>query len=382
MVKNFGESVIIIKYSLNKKEHKLMNKTDSNRHLLNSTINRIKPVSQEYISIAKDRQNNLAKPPGSLGKLEDISISLAGIYRSEFFQTNPKIVIAYGGDHGIYEEGISKQPQEVTALHFPNYAKGTCSIGILSKLQGSDVLAVDMGINTDAPLEGVLDKKIRKSTSNFAKGPAMTCQEALLSIATGIELAEEYIEKGYKVIGLGEMGICNTTPSSAIISVLSQKDPSEVTGLGAGTLPCGLQHKIDTIRKGIELNCPDKNDPLDVLAKVGGFEIGAITGTILGCAANSIPVVLDGFISYAGALLAKELCPESTQYMMASHKSAEPASALSLEMLGLNAPLDMAMRLGEGSGAVLFFNLIEAANHIYTNMMTFDSSPVPDTGIR
>ena len=359
-----------------------MKNTDSNRQLLNSTILRIQPVSQEYISLAKERQNNLAKPPGSLGKLEDISITLAGIYKSKFFETDPKIVIAYGADHGIYEEGISKQPQSVTALHFPNYAKGTCSIGILSKLQGSKVLAVDMGINTDQPLEGVLDKKIRKSTSNFAKGPAMSNQEALQAIATGIELADEYIQRGYKVIGLGEMGICNTSPSSAIISVLSQKDPQEVTGLGAGTPPDGLQHKIDTIRKGIQINNPDISDPIDILAKVGGFEIGAITGTILGCAANSIPVILDGFISYAAALLAKQICPTSTQYMMASHKSAEPASALALEMLGLKAPLDMDMRLGEGSGAVLFFNLIDAANQIYTHMMTFDSSPVPDTGIR
>ncbi|MBP8654152.1 MAG: nicotinate-nucleotide--dimethylbenzimidazole phosphoribosyltransferase [Proteocatella sp.] len=359
-----------------------MNIKDSNRQLLEKTIEKITPVSQEYISIAQDRQNNLAKPPGSLGKLEDISIRLAGIYRSQFFETNPKIVIAYGADHGIYEEGISMQPQAVTALHFPNYAKGTCSIGLLSKLQGSDVLAVDIGINTDESLEGVLDRKIRKATSNFAKGPAMTHEEALQSIAAGIELADEYVKKGYRVIGLGEMGICNTSPSSAIVSVISQRDPAEVTGLGAGTPPEGLQHKVDTIRKGIEINNPDRNDPLDILAKVGGFEIGAITGTILGCAANSIPVVLDGFISYAGALLAKQLCPLSVQYMMASHKSAEPASELSLEMLGLSAALDMGMRLGEGSGAVLFFNLIESANQIYKNMMTFDSSPVPDTGIR
>ncbi|MGB5824628.1 MAG: nicotinate-nucleotide--dimethylbenzimidazole phosphoribosyltransferase [Proteocatella sp.] len=353
-----------------------------NQALLTSAIQKIQPVSQEYISMAQQRQNSLAKPPGSLGKLEDISIKLAGIYKSEFYQTSPKVIIAYGCDHGIYEEGISEQPQSVTALHFPNYTKGTCSIGILSKLAGSEIIAVDTGIISDEPLEGVIDRKIRKSTSNFAKGPAMSREEALASIAIGLEFADQYAKKGYRVIGLGEMGICNTSPSSAIISVFAGKDPSAVTGLGAGTPPKGLKHKIDTIRRGIEINNPDKNDALDVLAKVGGFEIGAIAGTILGCAANSIPVVLDGFISYAGALIAKTLCPESAGYMMASHKSAEPASALALDMLGLQAALDMDMRLGEGSGAVLFFNLIEAANQIYTNMVTFDKSDVPDTGIK
>lgn len=359
-----------------------MNTFESNQALLQSTIQKIQPISQQYIAVAQKRQNNLAKPPGSLGKLEDISIKLAGIYKSEFYQTNPKIIIAYGCDHGIYDEGISQQPQAVTALHFPNYTKGTCSIGILSKFAGSEIIAVDTGIISDEPLEGVIDRKIRKSTSNFAKGPAMSREEAVASIAIGIEFANEYAQKGYKVIGLGEMGICNTSPSSAIVSILSGKDPSQVTGLGAGTPAGGLKHKIDTIRRGIALNNPDKNDPLDILSKVGGFEIGAICGTILGCAANSIPVVLDGFISYAGALIAQHLSTESADYMMASHKSAEPASSLALEMLGLSAALDMGMRLGEGSGAVLFFNLIEAANQIYTNMITFETSAVPDTGIK
>lgn len=349
--------------------------------LLNKTLEKIKPIDQAYIKLAQKRQNNLTKPPGSLGKLEDISIKLAGIYQKEFYETNPKIVITYGGDHGIYEEGISQQPQAITALHFPNYVKGTCAVGILSSFHNSSVVAVDVGINTDQKLDGVIDRKIRKATSNFAKGPAMSRDEAIQSIAIGIDLANEYFDKGFKVIGLGEMGICNTSPSSAIISVLSGKDPNEVTGLGAGTPSSGLKHKIETIKKGIILNNPDKKDAIDVLAKVGGFEIGAIAGTILGCAANSIPVVLDGFISYAAALLAQSLCPLSVEYMIASHKSAEPASSLALSMLGLQAPLDMEMRLGEGSGAVLMFHIIDAANSIYTNMATFSDSAVPDTGL-
>lgn len=353
----------------------------SNQTLLEQTLKKITPLSEQSCEFALHRQSTLVKPPGSLGRLEEISIQLAGIYGQNFYQTNPKLVIAYGCDHGIYEEGISLQPQSVTAQHFPNYAKGICSIGILSKFAQSHIIAVDMGIISEKPLEGVIDKKIRQSTSNFAKGPAMSRDEAIQSIVTGIELAQEYIKKGYRVIGLGEMGICNTSPSSAIVSVFSNKDAAVVTGLGAGTMPEGLAHKIDTIRKGIQINNPNSNDPIDVLQKVGGFEIGAMAGTILGCAANKIPVVLDGFISYAGALIAANLCKTSVSYMLASHKSAEPASQIALEMLGLKPSLDMDMRLGEGSGAALFFNIIEAANSVYTNMATFADTTVTDEGI-
>lgn len=348
--------------------------------LLKETIEKIVPVSEPHMDYARARQNILVKPPGSLGQLEEISIRLAGIYREQFYKTEPKVILAYGGDHGIYEEGISAQPQAVTALHFPNYAKGICSIGILTKFMGAEVVAVDTGIISEEPLEGIVDKKIRKGTSNFAKGPAMSYEEAVRSLEIGIEMANEYFAKGYRVIGLGEMGICNTSPSSAIVAVFSGKDPKEVTGLGAGTLPEGLQHKIDTIRKGIEINSPNAKDGIDVLAKVGGFEIGAMAGTILACSANKIPVVLDGFISYAAALIAKNLCPTCLEYTLASHKSAEPASEIALEMLGLKPSLDMGLRLGEGSGAALFFNIIEAANQVYTNMATFEGSNVPDVG--
>lgn len=357
-----------------------MNKIYSSE-MLNQTLNKIKPVSKEHMEYAKKRQAILVKPPGSLGHLEEISIRLAGIYGSQFYITEPKVVLTYGADHGIYEEGISVQPQEVTALHFPNYAKGICSIGILTKFTGSDIVAVDTGIISDTPLEGVVDKKIRKGTSNFAKGPAMSYEEALISIEIGIEMANEYFDKGYKVIGLGEMGICNTSPSSAIVSVFSGKDPTEVTGLGAGTLPEGLSHKINTIRKGIQINSPFSDDGVEVLAKVGGFEIGAMAGTILACSANRIPVILDGFISYAAALVAKSICPTCLEYTLASHKSAEPASTVALEMLGLTPSLYMDLRLGEGTGAALFFNILEAANQIYTNMATFEGSNVPDVGL-
>ncbi|MDO4711567.1 MAG: nicotinate-nucleotide--dimethylbenzimidazole phosphoribosyltransferase [Peptostreptococcaceae bacterium] len=351
-----------------------------NEKLLRTVVGRIEPGSEEYRSLAEARQNILVKPPGSLGKLEAISIKLAAIYREKFYKTDPKVVLAFGADHGIYEEGISTQPQAVTALAFANYAKGICSIGVLSKLMGSKVIPVDVGIDTDEKIEGVRSEKIRKGTSNFAKGPAMSREEAILSLAIGIRIANEYIDAGDRVIGLGEMGICNTSPSSAIVSILTGEPVEKVTGLGAGTTPDGLSHKVEVIKRGIECNRPDPEDALDILAKVGGFEIGALAGVILACADRQIPVVLDGFISYAAALLAQKFCAASVDYMLASHKSAEPASAIALEKLGLEASLDMDMRLGEGSGAAIFFSIIDAANEVYTKVATFEDSGVPIEG--
>ena len=352
----------------------------ANKELLQETLKKIEPASVEFRALAQRRQNSLVKPPGSLGKLEDITIRLAGIYRSEFYELNPKVVLAFGADHGIYEEGISTQPQEVTKLAFANYARGICSIGVLSRFMGSEVIPYDIGINCEEEIEGVRNVKIRRGTDNFSKGPAMSREEAILSICTGIEVAQEYIQRGYRVIGLGEMGICNTSPSSAIVSVLTDRPVESVTGLGAGTTSDGLQNKVDAIRRGIAVNQPDKEDALDVLSKVGGFEIGALTGVILACASQKIPVVLDGFISYAAALLAKQLSAFSTDYMLASHKSAEPASAIALENLDLEASLDMNMRLGEGSGAAIFFGIMDAAYEVYTKVATFENSGVPIEG--
>lgn len=344
---------------------------------LDKTLGKIQQLSKENMEFAANRQKNLLKPPGSLGKLEDISIKLAGIYGQNFYDTKNKVILAYAGDHGVYEEGISVQPQSVTADHFPNYVKGVCSVGIISKQYNAEIVAVDVGINTDKELEGIINKKIRKGTSNMAKGPAMTKEEAIKSIEIGIEMANTVIDQGAKIVGLGEMGICNTTPSSAIVAVVTGKTVREVTGLGAGTLPEGLNHKIKTIENIIKLNNPDETDAIDILAKVGGFEIGAIAGTILGCASRNIPVVLDGFISYAGAIIAKLLNASAIDYAIASHMSAEPASQIALDYLGLEAALHMNMRLGEGTGAALMFSIIETANQVYTNMLSFEDTVIP-----
>ena len=340
--------------------------------ILENIVNSIDSLDETSIEQAKKRLDRLIKPKGSLGKMEDICIQLAGIHKSKYFDTSKKIVIAFGADHGVYEEGVAPDPQSITYMQFPNFTKGICGVGVISKFVGADVVAVDIGVNCDYELEGVLNYKIRKGTSNMAKGPAMTRQEAIRCLEIGIEMAENAIKKGYNLIGIGEMGICNTTPSSAIISVIDKCDPEIVTGIGAGLKKERVKFKANIIRNAIELNKPNPEDAIDILSKVGGFEIGGMAGVILGCSANRIPVVLDGFISYAAALLAYKINPKTREYMIASHSSAEPGTQRALEILNLDPILNMGMRLGEGSGAALAFNIIEASNYTYENMATFD----------
>lgn len=340
--------------------------------LIESICKNIYPLDTRFMEQAQARQDRLIKPQGSLGKLEDISIQLAGIYGSKYFDTTKKIVLSFACDHGVYEEGVAPNNQNITLLQSMNFPKKINGVGTISKFVGSDVQLIDVGINCDEPIEGVIDCKIRKSTSNMAKGPAMTRQEAISAIEIGIEMSEKYIQEDYKVIGIGEMGIANTTPSAAIISVIAGCDPQEVTGMGAGLKKELLQHKAQVIRTAIEINQPNPTDGIDILQKVGGFEIGSMAGVILGCSANRVPVVLDGFISYAAALIAVNINPRCKDYMIASHYSAEPGAKKALELLGLDPFLKMDMRLGEGSGAALAFNMIEAANYVYKNMLTFD----------
>lgn len=340
--------------------------------LLEYTVGKINPLSELHMIAAKERLDRLIKPVGSLGKLEDICIQLSGICEKKYFEIDKKAIIAFAGDHGVYEEGVAPDPQKITKLQFPNFTKGICGVGAISKFVNADVIAVDLGINTDEKLDGVLDYKIRKGTSNMAKGPAMTREEAIRSLEIGIEITNEYIAKGYNLIGIGEMGICNTTPSSAIVSVIADCDPVEVTGIGAGLRKDRVLHKANTIRRAIELNSPNRLDGVDILSKVGGFEIGGMAGVILSCAANRVPVVIDGFISYAAALIAYTINPTTKDYMIASHTSAETGAKKALEILKLNPMLNMDMRLGEGSGSALAFNIIEAGNYAYNNMATID----------
>lgn len=340
--------------------------------LIESICKNIYPLDSRFMEQAKARQDRLIKPEGSLGKLEDISIQLAGIYGSKYFDTTKKVILSFACDHGVYEEGVAPHPQNITILQSKNFPHKINGVGTISKFVGADVQLIDVGINSDEKIEGVIDCKIRKSTSNIAKGPAMTRQEAIRSIEIGIETCEKYIQEDYKVIGIGEMGIANTTPSTAIISVIAGCDPEEITGIGAGLKKELVAHKAEVIRTAIKINEPNPTDGIDILQKVGGFEIGSMAGVILGCSANRVPVVLDGFISYAAALIACRINPGCKDYMIASHLSAEPGAKKALDLLGLSPFLNMDMRLGEGSGAALAFNMIEAANFVYKNMLTFD----------
>ncbi len=341
---------------------------------LKEVLQEIKPLDANAMKLAKQKLDNLSKPLGSLGELENICIKLAGIYGSSDLDISFKCVVAFAADHGVYEEGVAADPQFITAAQIPNFAKGICAVGTLAKMYGAKVVAVDVGVNTTKVLEGVIDKKIRCSTSNMHKGPAMSMEEATKSIKIGIETVHNIISEGVKVIAIGEMGIGNTTPSSAIISVYAECDPENVTGKGAGLKKEQIKHKANIIRESIELNKPNKADPIDVLSKVGGFEIGAMAGAIIGAASKGVPVILDGFISYAAAIIAKELSEESINYMIASHYSAEPGTIRALEILGLKAPLHLDMRLGEGSGGVVFFPILDAGVYLYNNMATREES--------
>ncbi len=341
-------------------------------NLIENISKNIQPLEETYMKQAQARLDRLIKPTGSLGKMESVCVQLSGIYGKKYFDTSKKVIIAFGADHGVYEEGVAPDPQNITVLQFENFPKKINGVGTISKFVGADVVAVDVGINCDEKIDNVIDRKIRKSTSNMAVGPAMTREEAEKSISIGIEIAQKCIEDDYTLIGIGEMGIANTTPSTAIISVFANCEPNEITGIGAGLKKELLKHKASVIKNAIELNKPNPNDAIDVLSKVGGFEIGSMAGVIIACAANRIPVVIDGFISYAAALIAYNINPKTRDYMIASHLSAEPGAKKVLDMLDLHPFLDMGMRLGEGSGAALAFNMIEASNYVYKNMATFD----------
>lgn len=346
---------------------------------LKETINSISPLSEKHMNFAKNRLDLLIKPLDSLGKLEDIAIKLSGIYRDNFYSTEKKLILGFGADHGVYEENVSPCKQEVTKQQFANFVGGGNGVATISAFSKSHIWAVDVGINCDETYDGIFNEKIRKSTSNMKLGPAMSYDEAIKSINIGIKYAKLAKEKGYNLIGIGEMGICNTTPSTAIMSVYFNLCPENITGMGCGLDNDGIQRKINVIKEAITINSPDSNDSIDILSKVGGFEIGAMTGAILGAASQNIPIVLDGFISYAAFILAYGLNPLCKDYVIPSHLSAEPASQLVLDKLTLSPLLNLDMKLGEGSGAALAFNIIEAANYTYKNMLTFDESNMENT---
>lgn len=342
-----------------------------------STLARIKPVSEELLQHAQARLDNKTKPPGSLGRLEEFSRRMAAISGNQEPDMSRKVIFTFAGDHGIVEEGVSLYPSEVTTQMVFNFLRGGAGVNVLARHSGAEVRVVDVGVDHDfGNTPGLIHRKVARGTKNFAKGPAMSREEALAAIGVGIELADQCQAEGVGLVGTGEMGIGNTTPSSAIIAAISGKTVAEVTHRGTGINDEALKHKISVIEQGLAVNKPAADDPLDVLAKVGGLEIAAIAGLVLGCAANSLPVVIDGFISTAGALIASELHPNVADYIFAAHQSQEIGHAFMLERIGVRPILDLDFRLGEGTGAALAMGLIEAGVKIMKEMATFDEAGV------
>lgn len=345
--------------------------------IIKETLARIKPVSQELLLQAQKKLDNQTKPPGSLGRLEEFACRIAAISGNLNPDLSKKVIFTFAGDHGITEEGVSLFPREVTPQMVLNFLSGGAGINVLARHVGADVRVVDVGVDYDFDeTAGLIRKKIARGTKNFAKGPAMSCAETIAALTVGIELAEQCRAEGIGLVGTGEMGIGNTTPSSAIIAAISGKMVAEVTHRGTGIGDEALANKIRVIEQGVALNMPDPKDPLDVLAKVGGLEIAAIAGLLLGCAANSIPVVIDGFISTAGALIASELHPHVRDYIFAAHESVEIGHSFMLEKIGAEPILDLKLRLGEGTGAALAMTLIEAGVKILKEMATFEQAGV------
>ncbi len=347
---------------------------------LEQILARIDEIDTDRYEKVQLRLDNLTKPVGSLGRLEELARRYVAITGKENPQLNRKIIYTMAADHGVTEEGVSAYPKDVTPQMVYNFLNGGAAINVLARHAGAEVMVVDMGVDHDfEPLPGLIIKKIGRGTKNMARGPAMERREAIQAIKIGAELVEEQVEKGLDIIGTGDMGIGNTTPSSAILSVFTGADPQEVAGRGTGINDEGLARKIEIIRKAVDLNAPDPQDPIDVLAKVGGYEIGGIAGLVIGAAANGIPVVVDGFISGAGALVAGRLEPKVKQYLIASHNSVEVGHRLLLEQLELRPLLDLDLRLGEGTGAALAIQLMDASLKILTQMATFGEAGVSET---
>jgi nicotinate-nucleotide--dimethylbenzimidazole phosphoribosyltransferase len=343
------------------------------------TLGRITPQDDACRAAAKQRLDQLIMPHWALGRLMDLAVDLAGITRSIRPAVARKTIITMAGDHGVAAEGVSKYPQDVTAQMVQGFAAGLASISVLSRLAGAQVVVVDMGVAADlgslVAAGKIISKKVGPGTANIARGPAMTRQQAIQSVEAGIEVVDSLADT-VDLFGTGDMGIANTTPSTAVVAALGGEPVASVTGRGTGIDDQQLAHKIAVVESALAVNRPDPRDGLDVLAKVGGFEIGGIAGVILGAAARRKPVLVDGFISTAGAMIAQALCPLAAQYIIAAHRSAEPGHRAMQRRLGKEPLLDLNLRLGEGTGAALAMSLVEAASRILTEIATFDEAHV------
>ncbi|VUT26140.1 MAG: nicotinate-nucleotide--dimethylbenzimidazole phosphoribosyltransferase [Candidatus Methanolliviera sp. GoM_asphalt] len=341
------------------------------------TIKRIGSLDEDAMERARRRQSELTKPVGSLGRLEEISIKLAGITGDPMPKIKEKLIITMAGDHGVVKEGVSAYPSDVTGQMIDNFLTGGAAVNVLARHIEARIVVVDMGVFADINEPGLIVKKIGYGTRNMVKGAAMSREDAIKAIEAGITVFEEEYEKGIDIVGTGDMGIGNTTPSSAIIAAVVGCDPKLVTGRGTGIDDISLGKKINAIKKAIEINGPFE-DAIDLLSKLGGFEIAGITGVILSAASHRVPVVIDGFISGASAIVAGEIEPRSKNFIFASHKSVEIGHKVILDHLGLSPILDLNMRLGEGTGAALAMSIIEASSKILNEMKTFEEAGISE----
>ena len=346
---------------------------------LYEVIANIQPADAAAILRAKARQNQLTKPPGSLGRLEALSIQLAGIFGTERPSPQGKTVIVAAGDHGVVAQGVTGYPQEVTAQMVLNFLGGGAAVSVMARKAGVKLMIVDAGVAT--PLPEHPDLRVvgaGRGTADITQGPAMTREQAETCVAAGVGLALEAAEAGADILGTGDMGIGNTTASSAVVAALTGRSPLETTGRGTGRNPQEMEHKVACVERALVVNQPDRSDGLDVLAKVGGFEIGVLAGVVLGGALARRAVVLDGFISGAAGLIADSLCPDVHDYLIASHRSAEKGHRIALSHMRLRPVLDLGMRLGEGTGGVLAMGVVEAAAACLSEMATFAEAGVSD----
>lgn len=344
---------------------------------LDDVLKQIKPVDKTILEAARARQDKLTKPPGSLGKLEELGVRLAAIYGTVKPEVEGCAVAIFAGDHGITEAGVSAYPKAVTKQMVLNFLYGGAAVNALAGVAGANLLVVDVGVDAEfAEHSKLLQRKVAKGTKDFSNTPAMTSDEVRKAIETGIEVANRLVDAGANVLVGGDMGIGNTTPAAALTAVFTDKVVAEVTGRGTGVDDAGLTRKIEVVEAALDRHQPDLANPLETLACVGGLEIAALTGFYLGGAARGAAVILDGFIVTSAALVAAALAPKVTDYFVASHTSQEPGHLVQLEQLGLEPLFDFGLRLGEGTGGVLAIPILKSAAAILSEMVTFAEADV------
>ncbi|MEV4351771.1 nicotinate-nucleotide--dimethylbenzimidazole phosphoribosyltransferase [Actinoplanes sp. NPDC049596] len=347
---------------------------------LEAALDAIRPADESAMAAAREHQTRLTKPAGSLGALEELSVrlsGLAGVCPPPL--PSPATVAVFAGDHGVHAQGVTPWPQEVTAQMVANFVAGGAVVNAFARQAGADVMVVDVGVAI--PLHGgatLLDANVRRGTRDMTVEPALTREEALAAVEVGLGVARALVDNGAKCLLTGDMGIANTTPAAALISVFTGLGPAEVTGRGTGIDDATLEHKIDVVGRALARHTPDETDPLGALAAVGGLEHAALTGFILGAAAQRVPVIVDGVIAASAALAAAAFAPDAVAAMVAGHRSAEPGATVALAHLGLEPLLDLGMRLGEGSGAVLALPVVSAAVRVLHEVATFDSAGVSE----